>query len=501
MNGRGFLGTNATVLSDLSLVFGVGVALLLTLGVVMARRRKFTVHRWIQSSAVSLNVLQVGLIMLGSFARSAAPGIPARLGEGYYAIAAVHGLAGALTLLFGTFVALRGNELVPGALRFHNYKLFMRTAYGAYMTVTLLGVGLYVTWYTGAPREGALLPATQSNEVVVPMAGFAFNPDTTVVPLGGTVVWINQDGAPHTATADDGTVFKSDLLSRGQSFRHTFDAVGEFHYFCELHGSTGGEGMAGTIKVVTVDQLSVVAASPPRPAPTPQPTAFVPVAQALPRQSFDAIQRLLVDGPGLPIKQGYAIGLHDQADELLRSSKLLSAAQSKNDAAGVKRHAEHIYNLIAGSRDPRFGDLDGDGHAQNAGDGFGLLPNGDQAGYIHAMADAARAAETAIDSTPDIRLHAQHVQICADNLDGWTTDARGLAFDLTRGPNAPAAAQLLVLANRISRGEDVNGDGEIAPVPGEGGGLVAYLHAQYMAGLVPSTPYSAGSPPAASHTH
>ena len=501
MNGRGFLGTNATLLSDLSLVFGVGVALLLTLGMVMARRRKFNVHRWIQSAAVALNILQVGLVMLGSFARSAAPGIPARLGEGYYAIAAAHGLAGSLALLFGTFVALRGNELVPSALRFHNFKLFMRTAYGAYMAVTLLGVGLYVTWYTGSPREAAPLATTQANEVVVPMANFTFNPGTMVVPLGGTVVWINQDGAPHTATADDSSTFKSDLLSKGQSFRHTFDAVGEFSYFCELHGETGGVGMAGTIKVVTSDQLPLVAASAPRVAPTPQPTAFVPVAQALPRESFAAIQRLLVDGPGLPAKEGYAIGLHDQADELLRDSKLLSAAQSNSDAAGVKRHAEHIFNLIAGSRDPRFGDLDGDGHAQNAGDGFGLLPNGDQAGYIHAMADAARGAETATDSTPDIRLHAQHVEICAVNLEGWATDARGLALDLTRGPNADAAARLLALANFISRGDDANGDGEISPVPGEGGGLVAYQHAQYMAGLVPPASYSYGRAPDPAHAH
>ncbi len=501
MNGRGFLGTNATLLSDLSLMFGIGVALLLTLGVLMARRRKLTVHRWIQSSAVMLNLLQVGLIMLGSFGRSAAPGIPARLAEGFFAIPAAHALAGSLTLLFGTFVALRANELVPGVLRFHNFKLFMRTAYGAYMAVTVLGVWLYLTWYTGTPPAGALLASTESNEVVVPMVGFAFNPDTIVVPVGGRVVWINQDRAPHTATADDSGIFKSELLGNGQLFRHTFDAVGEFRYYCELHGSSGGEGMSGIIKVVTAEQLPLVAGSAPRAAPTPQPTAFVPVPRALPIQSFAAIQRLLVDGPGLPTRQGYAIGLHDQADELLRHSKLLSAAQSSSDGAGVKRHAEHIYNLIAGSRDARFGDLDCDGHSQNAGDGFGLLPNGDQAGYIRATADAAHAAETAVDATPDIRLHAQHVQICADNLEGWATEARGLALDLTHGLNPTAAAQLLALANRISRGEDVNGDGEIAPVHGEGGGLVAYLHAQYMAGLVPATPYSAGPAQPPTHAH
>jgi uncharacterized membrane protein YozB (DUF420 family) len=49
MNGRGFLGTSAILVSDLSLVLGVLIALTLTVGVVMARRRRFEVHRWIQS--------------------------------------------------------------------------------------------------------------------------------------------------------------------------------------------------------------------------------------------------------------------------------------------------------------------------------------------------------------------------------------------------------------------------------------------------------------------
>jgi plastocyanin len=487
MNAHGFLGTNASVLSDLSLLFGLGVAVLLTIGVSMARRRKFAVHRWIQSTAVTLNLLQVASIMVGSFTRSAAPGVPDHASEPYYAVAIIHGVAGALTVLFGTFVALRANELVPGALRFHNFKLFMRTAYGAYMTVTVLGVGVYLTWYTGAPREAAPV-ATQANAAVVPMAGFAFNPAVTVVSVGSTVTWVNQDGAPHTATADDATAFQSDVLRKGQTFSFTFETHGEFNYYCELHGSVGGEGMAGTIKVVSAEQLPVaVAAVPPVVQPTPVPTTFVPDTRTLPQQSLAAIQRMLVDGPGLPIRQGYAVGLHDQSEELLRHAKLLAASQSSGDTAGVRRHAEHLFNLIAGSRDPQFGDLNDDGHSQNAGDGFGLLPNRDQPGYISATAEAAQAAENAADATPAIRLHAQHVQICASNLKRWATEARSLAFDLSRDPDAAAAQRLLQLANAISVGEDTNGDGEIAPVPGEGGGLVAYMHAQYMAGLVPAT--------------
>jgi uncharacterized membrane protein YozB (DUF420 family) len=173
MNARGFLGTNASLLSDLSLVMGVLVALTLTIGVVMAVRKKFVIHRWIQSTAVALNVLQVAVIMIGSFARSAAPGIPARLDENYYAVALGHGLLGTATLLFGVFVALRANELVPSFLRFHNYKRFMRTAYALYMTTTALGVGVYVSWYTGKPAEVALQPephaAAESSSVLVPL--------------------------------------------------------------------------------------------------------------------------------------------------------------------------------------------------------------------------------------------------------------------------------------------------------------------------------------------
>src|SRR5205823_570875 len=117
--------------------------LTLTVGMIMAVRKRYDIHRWIQTTAVSLNVIQVLTIMVASFLKSAAPGIPQKLGETYYQVAAIHALLGLITLLFGTFVMLRGNELVPRALKFNNYKLFMRTAYTMYMLVTLIGVWVY----------------------------------------------------------------------------------------------------------------------------------------------------------------------------------------------------------------------------------------------------------------------------------------------------------------------------------------------------------------------
>ncbi|HEY3061979.1 MAG TPA: plastocyanin/azurin family copper-binding protein [Chloroflexota bacterium] len=490
MNARGFLGTNASLLSDLSLVIGLLVALTLTVGVAMAVLKKYHLHRWIQSTAVGLNVLQVALIMVGSFFKSAAPGIPSKLGESYFAFAVGHGLLGSLTLLLGVFIAVRANELLPSFLhflRFHNYKLFMRTAYVLYMSTTALGVAVYLNWYTGQPAESAApepaVAERANGRVVVPMKGFAFTPDQIVVPVGSTVVWINQDGAPHTATADDGQTFQSDLLSNGQSFSFTASAPGEFPYYCEFHGSAGGVGMSGSIKVVAAGEAPLIVAAPPITL-TPEPTSVVD-AQRLPDGTFAGIHSLLVEGRGLPIKQGYAVGLKNETAEMQHHVKLLVQSEAVGDLPGIRRHAEHVFNLVVGALDPDFGDLDGDGRAQNAGDGFGLLVNGEQPGYIKATLDAAVDAGAAPDATQQIKVHAGHVKTSTENMHGWALEARGIALELTQVRELAAvdarASRLLALAKSLAVGNDANADGEISPIAGEGGARVAYEHAQFMA--------------------
>ena len=140
----GFLGTKATLRSDLTLVLILLTAILFSLGFYMARRKRFTFHRWIQTSAVILNTVVVLVSMVTSYIIHILPGIPARLAEGDYAVTTLHGIIGAIGLLFGVFVALRGNELVPQRMKFRNYKPFMRWAYSLYMLATLGGVAVYI---------------------------------------------------------------------------------------------------------------------------------------------------------------------------------------------------------------------------------------------------------------------------------------------------------------------------------------------------------------------
>lgn len=155
----GFLGTNANLAADLTLVVILLTAGLFSLGAWLARRRRYGQHRWVQTAAALLNAGLVLWMMILPFRDFVAPGIPARLGQPFYAISAVHGLVGASGLLLGLFVVLRANGLAPKPLRFSNYRLFMRLSYGLYMLATLLGVLVYLTWFvwSASPPSYSLL--------------------------------------------------------------------------------------------------------------------------------------------------------------------------------------------------------------------------------------------------------------------------------------------------------------------------------------------------------
>ena len=148
----GFLGTNANLAADFTLVVMLLAAGLFSLGVVMALRKRYQVHRWIQTSAASLNALIVLWMMILPFRDFVLRDVGGPRPGAFYAVTTVHALVGLIGLVFGLFVVLRGNELVPKALKFNDYKRFMRTSYGLYMLATLLGVLVYLTWFVFIPN-------------------------------------------------------------------------------------------------------------------------------------------------------------------------------------------------------------------------------------------------------------------------------------------------------------------------------------------------------------
>jgi plastocyanin len=77
----------------------------------------------------------------------------------------------------------------------------------------------------------------------VSISGMKFNPPTLEVAAGDTVTFTNEDSAPHTATANDGS-FDTGRLSRGESATVTIGAAGTFDYICSVHPSMKGQIVA-----------------------------------------------------------------------------------------------------------------------------------------------------------------------------------------------------------------------------------------------------------------
>lgn len=78
----------------------------------------------------------------------------------------------------------------------------------------------------------------------VKIVEFVYGPDPVTVQTGGKVIWQNEDTAPHTATADDGS-FDTGTIEQGKIKSETFKQAGTFTYFCEIHPT-----MHGTVEVV-----------------------------------------------------------------------------------------------------------------------------------------------------------------------------------------------------------------------------------------------------------
>ena len=68
----------------------------------------------------------------------------------------------------------------------------------------------------------------------VTIEGMRFQPESLTVARGDTVMWVNKDLVPHTATSDAGS-FDSQIIQADQSWRFTAKKKGEFPYICTFH--------------------------------------------------------------------------------------------------------------------------------------------------------------------------------------------------------------------------------------------------------------------------
>ena len=164
------------------------------------------------------------------------------------------------------------------------------------------------------------------------------------------------------------------------------------------------------------------------------------------------------------------------------------ASLEAGDEAAVRLRAEQMLNMLVGNQSPDHQDWNADGLVDNPSDGFGLLLNGDNEGYIQGTFTHANLSGSSGDANENMLVHGEHVALSAQNIGEWTPQLRDVLMDILQPAEGVdlegMVRQAVALANQIRNGVDVNGNENIEPIPGEGGAVTAYQHAYYMADIL-----------------
>ena len=214
----------------------------------------------------------------------------------------------------------------------------------------------------------------------------------------------------------------------------------------------------------------------------------VAFAVRLPQSGLIHVRHVLYSFDATPSQIGFIRGLDTDSRLLVDlSAQMLSAFETGNEPE-VLRLAESMLNVVVGNQSPDYKDWNFNGSIDDPSDGYGLLLNGDQLGYIQGTYTHADLALSSPDATENMLTHGEHVKASALNVGDWTAQLRAQLISVLENPSNPdreaIIRQAIATANQIRTGLDVNGNENIEPIPGEGGAATAYEHSYYMADML-----------------
>ena len=87
-------------------------------------------------------------------------------------------------------------------------------------------------------KAGVVIP-TKVSRPGCDIEDICYIPSKIIVEKGGSITWLNEDSAFHTVTSgfygEPTELFDSGYLDPYQYYTLSFDEIGTFDYFCELH--------------------------------------------------------------------------------------------------------------------------------------------------------------------------------------------------------------------------------------------------------------------------
>lgn len=105
---------------------------------------------------------------------------------------------------------------------------FRRISFAAVLAVLVTSIG----------QAASVAPSKPRTHTVI-IEGTRFQPESLTAGTGDTIVWVNRDLFPHTATASNST-FNSRVIAAGASWKFVAKKKGEFPYVCVFHPTMKG---------------------------------------------------------------------------------------------------------------------------------------------------------------------------------------------------------------------------------------------------------------------
>jgi serine/threonine protein kinase len=219
----------------------------------------------------------------------------------------------------------------------------------------------------------------------------------------------------------------------------------------------------------------------------PAPTKLIAFQFSFPEDGTAHIRSLLASYPAVSDKTALIQGLHANIKKINQLAGEMDTAHASGNDDLVRQSAEAIMNLIVGNQNSNYKDWDQDGSIADDSNGFGLQLNGSNLGYFGAAyTEASNAVDTSNASEPMLR-YGQNLKICVQNLAQWTPQLQALIVDILEAPTGSdikdQIEDVVVLADQMLNGVDLNNNGAVDPIAGECGAQFAYQDAYAMADM------------------
>jgi plastocyanin len=110
---------------------------------------------------------------------------------------------------------------------------------GAALVLAAVAAGCTSSDGPAGSSSSTVAPAPRT--VTVHIVDGDFDPRRVEVAVGGSVTWVNDDQTEHLIAFAAPNVIGSPLIGKAGSYTRSFDAPGQYRYYCTIHNEMKGE--------------------------------------------------------------------------------------------------------------------------------------------------------------------------------------------------------------------------------------------------------------------